>query len=113
MSADRNSAAFERFDPVAGSWERLPDLPSPRGGLGAAFVDGWIVAVGGEEPTRVLDTAEAYDLGTGAWRGLAPLPTPRHGMAVATLGASVVAVNGARRPGHAESAATVEALDFS
>ena len=113
LSADRNSAAFERFDPVAGSWERLPDLPTARGGLGAAFVDGWVVAAGGEEPTRVLDTVEAYDLATGAWRALAPLPTPRHGMAVATLGTSVVAVNGARRPGHAESAATVEALDFS
>ena len=54
LSADKNSAAFERFDPESGNWDKLVDMPTPRGSYGAAFIDGRIVVVGGEEPTRVL-----------------------------------------------------------
>ncbi len=52
LSADENSAAFERFDPESGNWEKLANMPTPRGSYGAAFIDGRIVVVGGEEPTR-------------------------------------------------------------
>ena len=62
LSADENSAAFERFDPESGKWDKLVDMPTPRGSYGAAFIDGRIVAVGGEEPTRVLATVEMYDI---------------------------------------------------
>jgi non-specific serine/threonine protein kinase len=113
LSSDKNSAAFERFDPATGAWQTMPNMPTPRGGVGVACIDGRIVAAGGEEPTRVLGTVEAYDIDTGTWSTLASLGVPRHGMAVAAVGNSVVAVNGAKRPTHAESAATVEALDFS
>ena len=65
LSADKNSAAFERFDPQSGEWTKLVDMPTPRGSYGATFIDGRIVALGGEEPTRVLDTAEMYDIGRG------------------------------------------------
>jgi N-acetylneuraminic acid mutarotase len=113
LAADKNSAAFERFDPATGAWQTMPPMPTPRGGVGAACFDGRIVAAGGEEPTRVLDTVETYDIDTGTWAAVAPLGVARHGMAVAAVGNSVVAVNGAKRPTHAESASTVEALDFS
>ena len=43
-------------------------MPTPRGSYGAAFIDGRIVAVGGEEPTRVLATVEMYDIANGKWR---------------------------------------------
>ncbi|PRC60844.1 hypothetical protein C6A85_15555, partial [Mycobacterium sp. ITM-2017-0098] len=43
LAADENSAAFERFDPESGNWEKLPDMPTPRGSYGAALVDGRIV----------------------------------------------------------------------
>ena len=91
----------------------MPNMPTPRGGVAAAFVDGRIVAAGGEEPTRVLPTVEAYDVATGTWSPLPSLPVPRHGISLATVGNSVYAVGGAQRPTHAQSAATVEALDFS
>ena len=42
-------------------------MPTPRGSYGAAFIDGRIVAVGGEEPTRVLATVEMYDIANGKW----------------------------------------------
>ena len=113
LSADENSAAFERFDPASGNWETLPDMPTPRGSYGAAYLDGRIVAVGGEEPTRVLATVEIYDIANRKWSTQAPLNTPVHGQAVAAVGATVYCIGGADRPTHEGPVATVEALDFT
>lgn len=112
LSADKNSAAFERFDPQAGTWTKLVDMPTPRGSYGATFIDGRIVAVGGEEPTQVLGVAEMYDIADAKWTTLPPLPTPRHAEAVATVGNTVYCIGGANRPTHEGPVATVEALDF-
>jgi N-acetylneuraminic acid mutarotase len=113
LSADKNSAAFERFDPESGEWVKLVDMPTPRGSYGATFIDGRIVAVGGEEPTRVLGTVEMYDIAEGKWISLPPMPTPRHGEVVATVGNTVYVIGGANRPSHEGGISTVEALDFS
>ena len=113
LSADKNSAAFERFDPQSGEWTKLVDMPTPRGSYGATFIDGRIVALGGEEPTRVLDTAEMYDIAEGTSISLPPIPTARHGEVVASVGNTVYCIGGANRPTHEGPVATVEALDFS
>ncbi|QHP88074.1 Kelch repeat-containing protein [Mycolicibacterium monacense] len=113
LSADENSAAFERFDPRSGTWESLPDMPTPRGSYGAAFIDGRIVAVGGEEPTRVLATVEMYDIAGRTWSTLTPISTPLHGEAVAAVGSTLYCIGGADRPTHEGPVATVEALDFT
>ena len=112
LASDQNTAAVEWFDPAAGTWTTLPAMPTPRGGLGAAFIDGRIVAVGGEQPTRVLSTVEAYDVASGTRSPLPPMPSGAHGMSVATVGHTVYAIGGALRPTHAESTATAQALDF-
>ena len=80
---------------------------------GATFIDGRIVAVGGEEPTQVLDKVEMYDIAGGKWTTLAPLPTPRHAAVVATVGNTVYCIGGANRPSHEGGVGTIEALDFS
>lgn len=113
LSADENTAAFERFDPESGNWEKLPDMPTPRGSYGAAFIDGRIVAVGGEEPTRVLPTVEIYDVANRRWSTQAPVNTPVHGQAVAAVDSTVYCIGGANRPTHEGPVATVEALDFT
>ena len=113
LSADKNSAAFERFDPESGTWDELVDMPTPRGSYGAAYLDGRIVAVGGEEPTRVLSTVEMYDIADGKWTELATIGTPRHGEVVAAVGKTIYCIGGADRPTHEGPVATVEALDFS
>ena len=113
LSADENSPAFQRFDPVSGNWENLPDMPTPRGSYGAAFIDGRIVVVGGEEPTRVLATVEMYDTANRKWSTLAPINTPVHGQVVAAVGETVYCIGGADRPTHEGAVATVEALDFT
>jgi N-acetylneuraminic acid mutarotase len=112
LSADKNSAAFERFDPQSGTWTKLVDMPTPRGSYGATFIDGRVVAVGGEEPTQVLAVVEMYDIADGKWSTLTPMPTARHGEAVATVGNTVYVIGGADRPSHEGGTATVEALDF-
>jgi len=112
LSADKNSAAFERFDPQAGKWTKLVGMPTPRGSYGAAFIDGRIVVVGGEEPTRVLGVVEMYDIADGKWSTLPALPTPRHAEVVATVGNTVYCLAGANRPTHEGPISTVEALDF-
>jgi serine/threonine-protein kinase PknK len=113
LSADKNSAAFERFDPQSGTWTKLVGMPTPRGSYGATFIDGQIVAVGGEEPTRVLGVAEMYDVADGKWTALPPMPTPRHAEVVATVGNTVYCIGGANRPTHEGPIATIEALDFT
>ena len=113
LTADENSAAFERFDPESGKWDELPAMPTPRGSYGAAFIDGRIVAVGGEESTRVLATVEMYDIADGKWTTLAPINTPVHGQVVAAVGSTLYCIGGADRPTHDGPVATVEALDFN
>jgi serine/threonine protein kinase/N-acetylneuraminic acid mutarotase len=113
LSADKNSAAFERFDPESGEWVKLVDMTTPRGSYGAAYIDGRIVVVGGEEPTRVLSTVEMYDIADSKWTTLAPIPTPRHGEVVAAVGNTVYCIGGANRPTHEGPVSTIEALDFS
>jgi serine/threonine protein kinase/N-acetylneuraminic acid mutarotase len=113
LSSDQNSGAFQRFDPATGKWEKLPDQPTARGSYGAAILDGRIITVGGELPTRVLPTAEMYDIATGKWTTLAPLLTPVHGEVVAAVGDAVYVIGGADRPTHEGAVATVEALDFT
>ncbi|WP_322857561.1 Kelch repeat-containing protein [Mycobacterium shigaense] len=113
LSSDRNSAALERFDPASGAWATLVSMPTPRGSYGAAYIDGRIVALGGEEPATVLNVAEMYDIAAGKWSTLPPMPTPRHGAVVATVGNTVYCIGGANRPTHEGPVVTVEALDFS
>ncbi|OBH75637.1 protein kinase [Mycobacterium mantenii] len=113
LSSDKNSAAFERFDPQSGTWSKGIDMPTPRGSYGATFIDGRILVIGGEEPTQVLGVAEMYDIADGTWTTLRPMPTPRHAEVVATVGNTVYCIGGANRPTHEGPVATVEALDFT
>ena len=113
LGADKNSAAFDRFDPESGEWTSLPETPNPHGSFGAAYIDGRIVAVGGEEPTRVIGDVDMFDIADGKWTTLASVPTPRHAAVVAAVGNTVYCIVGANRPTHEGAVMTVEALDFS
>jgi serine/threonine-protein kinase PknK len=112
LSADKNSAALARFDPASGKWTDLVGMPTPRGSYGATYIDGRIVAVGGEAPTQVLNVVEMYDIADNKWSTLTPMPTSRHAEVVATVGNTVYVIGGANRPSHEGPIATVEALDF-
>jgi non-specific serine/threonine protein kinase len=99
------SAALERFDPAANTWERLPAMPTARGGQGATLAAGnRLVVAGGEDPTGVYAEVEAYDVAAQRWSALPPLPTPRHGLAVERLGNQILALAGGTAYGVAPSA---------
>jgi N-acetylneuraminic acid mutarotase len=103
--------SHEAYDPAADRWERLPDLPTPRSGFGAAFVRGLVVTVGGEGP-RMFPEVEAFDVATRSWRRLPDMGVPRHGIGVVALGERLYALVGGVRVGLAPSAAC-EVLELS
>lgn len=80
------------------AWIRLPDAPTPRTEVGAAFLDGVIYAAGGIGISggsgRSLSTFEAFDVPVSSWKTLPDLPEPRHHSAVATLDGTVYVLGG-------------------
>ena len=112
LAADKNVGALERYDPASDSWAKLRGMPKVTGSVGAAYVGGRLVTVGGESITSVSDAVQAYDIRAQRWSQLPSLPTARHGVAVAALNDSLYAVGGAAAPGHVRSTAETELLDF-
>jgi non-specific serine/threonine protein kinase len=112
-SADKNLGSLERFDPATGEWQKLPDMPTPRGGLGAAMVGDTIITMGGESAVDVFNTVESFNTTSSTWTSLPPMRTPRHGMGVVAIGTSVYAMDGSVRPTHAEVSSVCEALDLT
>jgi serine/threonine protein kinase/N-acetylneuraminic acid mutarotase len=112
LSADKNVPALERYDPADDSWTKLDDLPKNVGSVGAAYVDGLVVAVGGEGVTEPFDAVQAFDVQSKRWSQLPALPAARHGAAVAVLGDSLYAIGGAAAAGHVQATDTVSVLDF-
>ncbi|MGH2740501.1 MAG: Kelch repeat-containing protein [Actinomycetota bacterium] len=106
-----NLADVEAFDPETQTWERLPELPTPRGGLAATATERFLVAAGGEEQGKTFEEVEAFDLAEGTWFPLPALPTPRHGLGVVAVDATVYVLAGGPEPGLSVSS-TVEAIDL-
>ena len=74
-----------RFDPIANTWEPLPDLPTPRSGAAAAAFGGEVWVVGGSDGTQ-LKTVEVFDPVTRVWdTSKADLPARRYRPALAVL----------------------------
>lgn len=108
-----NLAVVERWDPDTERWERVPDLPTARGGLAAAATDsGLLAAAGGEEPAGTFAEVEVFDPLTERWSSLPDLPTPRHGLGVVAVGDTIHVLAGGPEPGYAFSGAH-EAIDLS
>ncbi len=106
---DTNLGTVEAYDPRTNRWARLPDLPDPRGGTGAAAIAGRLVSIGGESPAGTNRSVWALRPGARQWTRLPDLPTPRHGLGVVTLRGRVWAIAGGPQPGLTVSGA-VESL---
>lgn len=77
--------ALQIFDPGTGEFQAGPPLPTARGALAVAVVDGRIHAIAGVDAAgRDVRTHEVFDPATGSWTARAALPTARdhHGAAV-------------------------------
>ena len=78
-------------------------IPTARGGLGSAALDGQIQVFGGEgnsgTPEGTFSVSEEYDPARDSWRNLARMPTPRHGLYGITIGRAVFVPGGGPRAG--------------
>jgi len=97
----------EAYDPVAGAWIRLADLPYPidimarraegRMWLAAAAHGGKIYTFGGANLNdEVRDTIDVYNIATDTWTAeIARLPKPVCGLSAATVGDTIYLFGGA------------------
>jgi N-acetylneuraminic acid mutarotase len=89
------SDAVHEYDPESGRWRDLALLPTARGALSAAVLDGRVHAVGGVGLDRKNVTAhESYDPATNRWTARAPLPTARDHLAVTAAQGRLYAIGG-------------------
>jgi N-acetylneuraminic acid mutarotase len=96
---DTNVTTFESYRPGDKRWRRLPAVPDPRGGTGAAALGGRVVSVGGEEPNGTIREVYSYSVAEQRWERLDDLPTPRHGLGVAAFGGRIFVIGGGPEPG--------------
>jgi N-acetylneuraminic acid mutarotase len=90
-----------RFDTVARTFSRAPDLPAPRGAGGAAIVGRELHFFGGTnrvagstaDPDQPDHWVLALDGGT-SWTSRAPLPNPRNHLAGAVVDGLIYAIGG-------------------
>lgn len=77
-------------------WEPKAPMPTPRSGHAVARVGDVLVAIGGDQQGRPLDTVEIYDPELDRWRPGAPMPTPRElgGANAAVVGTTVYVIGG-------------------
>jgi hypothetical protein len=115
FSASSNTDVVQRYDPKANRWTIQTPMPQTVSGTGAAIVDGRLIVVGGEKPTSVSTTVQAYDLAApnATWTTLASLDPGRHGLGVTASGNTLYAIGGATKAGHTASTNLVAALRFS
>ena len=80
-------------------------MPSRRGGLASAVLDGKIHTFGGETRSGVFANHEVYDPARDAWSVSTPMPTARHGLAAVTVGArGIYVIGGGPKAGLAQTA---------
>ncbi len=97
-----------RFDPTTAEWEELASMPTARGALGVAVLDGRLYAIGGFDGTTNPSAVEIYDPTANSWAATTPIPTPRDHLAVLTVGMKIYAIGGRPRLDYSQNLATVE-----
>ncbi|XP_013773777.1 kelch-like ECH-associated protein 1 isoform X2 [Limulus polyphemus] len=88
-------------------WFSLADLPSPRSGIGGAFVDGKFYAVGGRnnspDGNHDSEAADCFDPITNTWKPARPMNVARNRVGVAVLDGMLYAVGGSQGTIHHNS----------
>lgn len=107
---------FDRFDPVTGDWEVLPDAPNARDHFSVAVVNNKLVAAAGRLSDlpdvfdKAVEPTNVFDFDSGTWSVGADIPTLRAGALVGAAGSEIV-VAGGEISGLSASLATTEAYD--
>jgi heat shock protein HslJ/N-acetylneuraminic acid mutarotase len=87
---------FSVFDPAAGTWEELPDLPLRRDHFVGGAVGTKFVVAGGREGqiTSITGRVDIFDTASGEWSRGADMPTPRGGTAGAVIDGTLYVFGG-------------------
>jgi N-acetylneuraminic acid mutarotase len=99
------------FDPSTDRWTEGPPMPTARGALAAAELNGKIVAIGGYDRRMNVAAVEAFDPSTGRWTSLPPLPTPRDHLAVVSAEGRLYALGGRVNGDYGRNLSVVEVYD--
>lgn len=89
------SAAVRIYDFATKEWSSGAPMPTPRGGIQAAVLNGRIHVVGGGNASSTVAAHEAYDPATNTWASLQPLPSSRGNPALAVFEGRLYAIGGA------------------
>ncbi len=89
------------YDPAMDSWEQKAPMPTARGYLSAAVVNGRLYAIGGTTawPNRT-GKVEMYDPVTDTWQTKAPMPTARSGFCAEALNGKIYVMGGVDASGY-------------
>jgi hypothetical protein len=85
---------FPVVDAAENSWTTKKVMPTARGGLGVAVVNGKIYAIGGNAEDGVVGTNEEYNPVTDTWTTKKSMPTPRSGFAIAVYQNKIYCIGG-------------------
>ena len=85
---------FPVYGADSNSWTPKEPMPTARGGLGVAVVNGKIYAIGGFDGNKQLAVNEEYNPVTDTWTTKTSMPTARSGFAVAVYQNKIYCIGG-------------------
>jgi N-acetylneuraminic acid mutarotase len=82
------------------SWTTIVPMPTARGGLGVAVLNGKIYAIGGLSGDLTVNNNEEYDPVTNQWSTKVPMPAARTGCAIAVYNNKIYVIGGTADNGY-------------
>ena len=107
------TASVYEYDSQSNQWRTRAPMPTPRGALAVAVLDGKLHAVGGYTRDSNTGAHEVYDPQTDSWSSAAPLLVPRDHHAAAVAGGRLYAIGGRLNRQYSQNLAVNEMYDPS
>ncbi len=111
LSIWRPVASVYAYDPARDVWTERTPMPTARGALAVAELNGKLYAIGGFGEPGNSQAVEVYDPVGDRWLTRAPLPTPRDHLAAATLAGKIYAIGGRFNGDYQRNVAAMEVYD--
>ncbi len=107
------TATVYEYDPHSDQWTTRKPMPTARGALAVAVLDGKLHAIGGYGKDGNSAAHEVYDPATDTWSTAAPLHVARDHHAVAAVGGRLYAIGGRLNRQYSQNVVVNEMYDPS